>query len=166
MRGRSQSRHKLEAAYKIEWYSLTLLTGGTMLKKQSLCVIQALLIYLTLCNTQWQNIPHGQLIQRRPVQTQREFTQPQDPLQLQTTLQRNPSRSEETKKFSTSQRCQVEEFDRVPCGEMDITGAECEAINCCYDGRQCFYGLSGDLKCYHVLLNSSQVAHYFVITTL
>lgn len=129
-----------------------------MLKRRSLCVIQALLIYLTLCNAQWQYIPQGQLIQRRPVQMQPEPAQPQNVFQLQTSQQMTPSRSEETKKLSTpSQRCQVEEFDRVPCGEPDITGAECEAINCCHDGRQCYYGLSGDLKCQSFFLTALTV---------
>ncbi|XP_076158626.1 zona pellucida glycoprotein 2, like 2 [Alosa pseudoharengus] len=120
-----------------------------MLQRQSLSVIETLLVYLSLCYAQqWQNIPQGQLIQKRPVQKQR--LSAQNP-QLQTPQQeRKPSRTEETptKTLSApSQRCQVEELDRIPCGEPDVTDAECEAINCCFDGRQCFYGLTVTLQC-------------------
>ncbi|KAJ8397762.1 hypothetical protein AAFF_G00434510 [Aldrovandia affinis] len=36
-------------------------------------------------------------------------------------------------------RCQVSDFERVPCGDTGIDGADCEAINCCFDQAQCFY---------------------------
>ena len=39
-------------------------------------------------------------------------------------------------------RCQVGGFARVPCGDPGITGAECEALNCCFD-QQCYYANEG-----------------------
>uniref|UniRef100_A0A8C8MGS3 Zona pellucida sperm-binding protein 4 n=1 Tax=Oncorhynchus tshawytscha TaxID=74940 RepID=A0A8C8MGS3_ONCTS len=37
--------------------------------------------------------------------------------------------------------------DKVQCGLPDITGAKCEAINCCFDGRMCFYGKAVTVQC-------------------
>ncbi|XP_062383653.1 zona pellucida glycoprotein 2, like 2 [Sardina pilchardus] len=120
-----------------------------MLKRQVLSVIEALLTYLSLCHAQWLNIPQGQVIHRRPV-LQRQGQSAQNS-QLQTPQQESkPSRSEEThsKTLSApSQRCQVEEYHRIPCGEPDATDAECEAIDCCFDGHKCFYGLAVTLQC-------------------
>uniref|UniRef100_W5KAE9 Zona pellucida sperm-binding protein 4 n=1 Tax=Astyanax mexicanus TaxID=7994 RepID=W5KAE9_ASTMX len=45
------------------------------------------------------------------------------------------------------QRCQVAEYDRVQCGEPGITGDNCETINCCFDGQQCYYGLAVTIQC-------------------
>nr|BCD71175.1 egg envelope protein [Ophichthidae sp. und] len=35
-------------------------------------------------------------------------------------------------------RCQVGNFARVLCGDPGIDGADCEALNCCFD-QQCYY---------------------------
>lgn len=43
------------------------------------------------------------------------------------------------------QKCQVEDYEKVQCGEPGIIPANCEAINCCFDGQQCYYGKTG--KC-------------------
>ncbi|XP_064785092.1 zona pellucida sperm-binding protein 4-like [Oncorhynchus masou masou] len=45
------------------------------------------------------------------------------------------------------QTCDVEGNDKVHCGLPDITGAKCEAINCCFDGRMCFYGKAVTVQC-------------------
>ncbi|KAL2087949.1 hypothetical protein ACEWY4_016777 [Coilia grayii] len=125
-----------------------------MLEGQRLSVTQVglLAVFLSLCHArqQWQNMPQGPIIQRHPVQRQQQTAHNQL-VQRQTPQQdRKPSWSQRnpTQSLSTpSQRCQVEQLDRVECGEPDISAAECEAINCCFDGRQCFYGLSVTLQC-------------------
>lgn len=40
-------------------------------------------------------------------------------------------------------KCQVEEGEKIQCGTGDITAEQCENINCCFDGRQCYYGKAG-----------------------
>ena len=45
-------------------------------------------------------------------------------------------------KDETFHRCQVGGFARVPCGDPGITGADCEALNCCFD-QQCYYANEG-----------------------
>lgn len=40
-------------------------------------------------------------------------------------------------------KCQVEEGEKIQCGARDITTEQCENINCCYDGQQCYYGKAG-----------------------
>ncbi|TWW76442.1 zona pellucida sperm-binding protein 4-like [Takifugu flavidus] len=44
-------------------------------------------------------------------------------------------------------RCDVGINDRIPCGAPDITQFECEAINCCSEGRMCYYGKGVTLQC-------------------
>uniref|UniRef100_A0A4W5KFF9 Zona pellucida sperm-binding protein 4 n=1 Tax=Hucho hucho TaxID=62062 RepID=A0A4W5KFF9_9TELE len=45
------------------------------------------------------------------------------------------------------QHCDVEGNHKVQCGLPDITAAHCEAINCCFDGRMCFYGKAVTVQC-------------------
>ncbi|XP_040894145.1 zona pellucida sperm-binding protein 4-like [Toxotes jaculatrix] len=43
--------------------------------------------------------------------------------------------------------CEVAEHYKIKCGAADISASECEAINCCFDGRMCYYGKSVTLQC-------------------
>ncbi|KAA0715589.1 Zona pellucida sperm-binding protein 4 [Triplophysa tibetana] len=45
------------------------------------------------------------------------------------------------------QMCEVEEYEKVQCGEPGINLANCEAINCCFDGQQCYYGKTVTVQC-------------------
>lgn len=40
-------------------------------------------------------------------------------------------------------KCLVEVNEKIQCGTPDITAEQCEYINCCFDGRQCYYGKAG-----------------------
>ncbi|XP_043076497.1 LOW QUALITY PROTEIN: zona pellucida sperm-binding protein 4-like [Puntigrus tetrazona] len=44
-------------------------------------------------------------------------------------------------------KCTVADYDHIPCGQPGISGAECNAINCCFDGQQCFYGRAVTVQC-------------------
>lgn len=39
--------------------------------------------------------------------------------------------------------CTVNDYDKVLCGEPGINATRCNAINCCFDGQQCYYGKMG-----------------------
>nr|XP_049578816.1 uncharacterized protein LOC125970514 isoform X3 [Syngnathus scovelli] len=43
--------------------------------------------------------------------------------------------------------CDVPRAQRIPCGVSDISPYGCEAISCCYDGRDCYYGKSVTIQC-------------------
>ncbi|XP_023284112.1 zona pellucida sperm-binding protein 4-like [Seriola lalandi dorsalis] len=45
------------------------------------------------------------------------------------------------------QSCEVAPNVRVPCGGPDISAAACEAISCCFDGRQCYFGKAVTVQC-------------------
>ena len=45
------------------------------------------------------------------------------------------------------QSCDVSERYKIKCGPSIMTGQECEAINCCFDGRSCYYGKMGKYFC-------------------
>ncbi|XP_067447209.1 zona pellucida sperm-binding protein 4-like [Thunnus thynnus] len=47
----------------------------------------------------------------------------------------------------TFHTCEVEEHYKIQCGSHNIGASECEAINCCFDGRMCYYGKSVTLQC-------------------
>nr|AAY21007.1 zona pellucida protein Bb [Sparus aurata] len=36
---------------------------------------------------------------------------------------------------------------RIPCGHNDISAAGCEAINCCFNGQQCYFGKAVTVQC-------------------
>ncbi|XP_070988687.1 zona pellucida sperm-binding protein 4-like [Oncorhynchus clarkii lewisi] len=44
-------------------------------------------------------------------------------------------------------QCQVESKDTVQCGTPKITLAQCEAIDCCFNGQQCYYGKAVTVQC-------------------
>lgn len=63
-----------------------------------------------------------------------EKVQPKDPLQ-----QPNVSPP-----VDSVDKCQVEEGQKIRCGTRDVTAEQCEKINCCFDGSQCYYGKAGE----------------------
>ncbi|XP_049428976.1 zona pellucida sperm-binding protein 4-like [Epinephelus fuscoguttatus] len=79
---------------------------------------------------------------QRP-QTPKRYTpqQPQKPQQPQQHI-KQPLQPTET--FHT---CEVAEQYKIQCGAPGITASHCEAINCCFDGRMCYYGKSVTLQC-------------------
>uniref|UniRef100_A0A7N8WLQ6 Zona pellucida sperm-binding protein 4 n=1 Tax=Mastacembelus armatus TaxID=205130 RepID=A0A7N8WLQ6_9TELE len=50
-------------------------------------------------------------------------------------------------KDPTVHSCDVEDSQKVPCGNSDITAAACDAISCCFDGRHCYYGKAVTVQC-------------------
>ncbi|XP_054452773.1 zona pellucida sperm-binding protein 4-like [Anoplopoma fimbria] len=44
-------------------------------------------------------------------------------------------------------KCQVEQGYKIHCGTADINAEQCENINCCFDGRQCYYGKAVTVQC-------------------
>ncbi|KAL7387510.1 hypothetical protein ABVT39_024575 [Epinephelus coioides] len=44
-------------------------------------------------------------------------------------------------------KCQVEQSNKIQCGTADITAEQCENINCCFDGWQCYYGKAVTVQC-------------------
>ncbi|XP_070762736.1 zona pellucida sperm-binding protein 4-like [Enoplosus armatus] len=43
--------------------------------------------------------------------------------------------------------CEVAEQYKIQCGAPSTSATECEALNCCFDGRTCYYGKSVTLQC-------------------
>lgn len=43
----------------------------------------------------------------------------------------------------TALRCEVPGNQRVTCGAPDISAERCDAISCCFDGRQCYFSKAG-----------------------
>uniref|UniRef100_A0A3P8XUF9 Zona pellucida sperm-binding protein 4 n=1 Tax=Esox lucius TaxID=8010 RepID=A0A3P8XUF9_ESOLU len=48
---------------------------------------------------------------------------------------------------SPDQQCQVQAEDILQCGSPKINRAQCKAINCCYNGQQCYYGKAVTVQC-------------------
>ncbi|KAF7662901.1 hypothetical protein LDENG_00223280 [Lucifuga dentata] len=51
------------------------------------------------------------------------------------------------KPIEVVQTCEVAEDYKLQCGLPGISASECEAINCCFDGRLCYYGKAVTLQC-------------------
>uniref|UniRef100_A0A8C7SST5 Zona pellucida sperm-binding protein 4 n=1 Tax=Oncorhynchus mykiss TaxID=8022 RepID=A0A8C7SST5_ONCMY len=83
---------------------------------------------------------------QKPIQPPQRPAQPPQwpwPVQPGTPLQRPKFPSDPGSK----QSCDVDGQHKVQCGLPDITAAHCDAINCCFDGRMCFYGKSVTVQC-------------------
>ncbi|XP_068460766.1 zona pellucida sperm-binding protein 4-like [Clinocottus analis] len=46
-----------------------------------------------------------------------------------------------------SDKCQVDQANRIQCGSADSTADLCENLNCCFDEHQCFYGKAVTVQC-------------------
>ncbi|NCE88518.1 hypothetical protein DK870_29670, partial [Pseudomonas sp. Q1] len=44
-------------------------------------------------------------------------------------------------------KCAVADSEQIQCGLPGISRAECEAINCCFNAQQCFYGRAVTVQC-------------------
>ncbi|XP_067254126.1 zona pellucida sperm-binding protein 4-like isoform X2 [Chanodichthys erythropterus] len=44
-------------------------------------------------------------------------------------------------------KCAVADYEQIQCGPPGISGAECDAINCCFNGQQCYYGKAVTVQC-------------------
>ncbi|XP_062873289.1 zona pellucida sperm-binding protein 4-like [Trichomycterus rosablanca] len=43
--------------------------------------------------------------------------------------------------------CNVVDAEKIPCGEPGVAAARCDALNCCFDGQQCYYGKAVTVQC-------------------
>ncbi|XP_026074186.1 zona pellucida sperm-binding protein 4-like isoform X3 [Carassius auratus] len=44
-------------------------------------------------------------------------------------------------------KCAVADSEQIQCGLPGMSGAECEAINCCFNAQQCYYGRTVTVQC-------------------
>nr|XP_055070167.1 zona pellucida sperm-binding protein 4-like [Misgurnus anguillicaudatus] len=88
--------------------------------------------------------PPQQQQQKQPQQPpQQQQKQPQQPPQQQ---QKQPQQLP-VLKTDPLNMCSVADSDQIQCGQPGISGAECEAINCCFNGQRCYYGMSVTVQC-------------------
>ncbi|KAM7414357.1 hypothetical protein PAMA_019260 [Pampus argenteus] len=76
----------------------------------------------------------------------RAFQSPQDPEDPQKHQPQQPAQPHKTSDPNLHS-CEVDHSQRIPCGSPDISAAACEAISCCFDGRQCYFGKSVTVQC-------------------
>uniref|UniRef100_A0A3B1J5E7 Zona pellucida sperm-binding protein 4 n=1 Tax=Astyanax mexicanus TaxID=7994 RepID=A0A3B1J5E7_ASTMX len=58
-----------------------------------------------------------------------------------------PPRYDPLLQVATSNKCEMSDSDKVTCGEPGIDAFHCGAINCCFDGQQCYYGKTVTVQC-------------------
>ncbi|XP_067289203.1 zona pellucida sperm-binding protein 4-like [Pseudorasbora parva] len=44
-------------------------------------------------------------------------------------------------------KCVVADYEQIQCGPDGISGADCGALNCCFNGQQCYYGKAVTVQC-------------------
>ncbi|XP_070686643.1 zona pellucida sperm-binding protein 4-like [Pempheris klunzingeri] len=72
--------------------------------------------------------------------------QPQAP-RYQPQYQQQPDTKVPAQPTETFHTCEVDQNYKIQCGAPTISASDCEAINCCFDGRMCHYGKSVTLQC-------------------
>ncbi|NCF09026.1 hypothetical protein DK872_27745, partial [Kosakonia sp. MH5] len=86
--------------------------------------------------------PKPQFPLQKPVQ---QLTNQQFPLQKPVPQQPKPQFP--LQKPVQLDKCAVADSEQIQCGLPGISGAACEAINCCFNGQQCFYGRAVTVQC-------------------
>uniref|UniRef100_A0A671MMC2 P-type domain-containing protein n=1 Tax=Sinocyclocheilus anshuiensis TaxID=1608454 RepID=A0A671MMC2_9TELE len=68
--------------------------------------------------------------------------------QQQQTNQQFPQKFQQpVAKAEPLDKCAVGDYEQIQCGQPGISGAQCEAINCCFNGQQCYYGKAVVMWC-------------------
>ncbi|KAJ0029235.1 hypothetical protein NQD34_004232, partial [Periophthalmus magnuspinnatus] len=89
--------------------------------------------------------PQSPRTPRTPVPPVPQYTQPpQKPQHPQTPQNPQNTKNPPGPEFST---CEVDAHLKIQCGLPGITASECQAINCCFDGQMCYYGIAVTLQC-------------------
>uniref|UniRef100_UPI0037E8B309 zona pellucida sperm-binding protein 1-like n=1 Tax=Semicossyphus pulcher TaxID=241346 RepID=UPI0037E8B309 len=89
--------------------------------------------------------PHQPYQPQQPHDPQQPYQpqQPHQPTSPQVPSIYQPS----TPKQPSFESCEVSDSQKVPCGGPDISAGACEAISCCFDGRQCHFGKAVTVQC-------------------
>ncbi|XP_035025119.1 zona pellucida sperm-binding protein 4 [Hippoglossus stenolepis] len=58
-----------------------------------------------------------------------------------------PQQQQKVPLAAPSEKCQVEDREKIQCGTPDIEATQCENINCCFNGQQCYYGKAVTVQC-------------------
>ncbi|XP_067282886.1 zona pellucida sperm-binding protein 4-like isoform X1 [Pseudorasbora parva] len=112
----------------------------------------------TFCHAvpQWSNLPQNPqtlMLQKtdRWVQQPVQQASQQFPQQVQQQAsQKFPQQFQPKQPVAQAEpldKCTVADFEQIQCGPPGISGAECQAINCCFNGQQCFYGNAVTVQC-------------------
>ncbi|XP_042634137.1 zona pellucida sperm-binding protein 4-like isoform X2 [Cyprinus carpio] len=90
-------------------------------------------------------------IQKPVQQTNQQFPQKlQIQKPVQQTNQQFPQKLQVQKPVAKAEpldKCAVADYEQIQCGQPGISSAECEAINCCFSGQQCYYGKAVTVQC-------------------
>ncbi|XP_016095491.1 zona pellucida sperm-binding protein 4-like isoform X1 [Sinocyclocheilus grahami] len=105
------------------------------------CLVQVLAL-CAVCHAlpQWSNLPQNPqtlMVQ----QTDQRFQQPN---------QKFPQRFQFQKPVVQAElldKCAVADYEQIQCGQPGISAAECQVINCCFNGQQCYYGKAVTVQC-------------------
>ncbi|XP_012734411.1 zona pellucida sperm-binding protein 4 isoform X1 [Fundulus heteroclitus] len=81
------------------------------------------------------------------VSAQTYWMQPPQRHQLSPSFQKPEQQSKVPPALPPFDKCVLEEAEKIQCGTPDITVAQCQDINCCFDGRQCYYGKAVTVQC-------------------
>ncbi|XP_077086400.1 zona pellucida sperm-binding protein 4-like [Siphateles boraxobius] len=74
----------------------------------------------------------------------------QFPQQVQQASQQFPQQFQPKQPVAKAEpldKCIVADYEQIQCGPPAISGAECAAINCCFNGQQCYYGKAVTVQC-------------------
>ncbi|XP_026109868.1 zona pellucida sperm-binding protein 4 [Carassius auratus] len=99
-----------------------------------------------------QQLTNQQFLLQKPVQqlTNQQFPLPKPVQQLSKPQITKPVKQQFPKPVVQTEpfdKCVVADFEQIQCGPPGISGAECEAINCCFNGQHCFYGRAVTVQC-------------------
>ncbi|XP_077054331.1 zona pellucida sperm-binding protein 4-like isoform X1 [Siphateles boraxobius] len=142
----------------------------------SWCAVQSLAFcvwFCALCHAvpKWSNLPQNpqtlmfqqtdqrvqqpvqQVSQQFPQQFQQSVQQQasqQFPQSVQQPSQQFPQQFQHKQPVAQAEpldKCTVADYEQIQCGPPGISGAECAAINCCFNGQQCYYGKAVTVQC-------------------
>ncbi|XP_067279701.1 zona pellucida sperm-binding protein 4-like [Pseudorasbora parva] len=93
----------------------------------------------------------SQQVQKQASQQSPQWVQQQTSQQSPQWVQQQASQQVQSKQpvvqAEPLDKCAVADYEQIQCGQDGISGADCGALNCCFNGQQCYYGKAVTVQC-------------------
>ncbi|XP_067309508.1 zona pellucida sperm-binding protein 4-like [Pseudorasbora parva] len=94
-------------------------------------------------SSQWVQTQANQQVQKQASQQSPQWVQQQASQQIQQQVQSK----QPVVQAEPLDKCAVADYEQIQCGPDGISGADCGALNCCFNGQRCYYGKAVTVQC-------------------
>ncbi|XP_067300979.1 zona pellucida sperm-binding protein 4-like [Pseudorasbora parva] len=98
-------------------------------------------------SSQWVQTQANQQVQKQASQQSPQWVQQQASQQIQQQVPQQVQSKQPVVQAEPLDKCAVADYEQIQCGPDGISAADCGALNCCFNGQQCYYGKAVTVQC-------------------